>query len=110
MNNSPNLLNIKNDFSIWGLRKLKDSDTEVQIHLRYAIDKKPTRYKTYDSSTTYYSDTTDWREILYQMAIDWMKYHERDDFIPTLTRNNPEFLLGKTGYEPYYLDMEGFWR
>lgn len=39
--NSPNLSNIKNDFSLWGNR---DS---TPIHLRYAIDKKPKCYKAF---------------------------------------------------------------
>ena len=43
ISNNPNLNNLKNDFSIWGTRK-SISGAEIPIHLRYAIDKKPTRY------------------------------------------------------------------
>lgn len=107
MNNSPNLLNIKNDYTIWGARK--SGDHSVPIHLRYAIDKKPSRYKTYRGAI-YSTDTYDWREIIYQMALDWMTYHDKDDFTSTLIQYNPEYFLGKTGYESYYIDMEGFWR
>lgn len=110
MSNSPNLLNIKNDYSIWGTRKSQSTGSEIPIHLRYAIDKKPVKYVPYASDIPFFSADTDWREILYQMAMDWMNYHERDDFIPTLCRKNPEFLQGKTGYESYYIDMQGFWR
>jgi hypothetical protein len=39
--NTPNLLNLRNDFSIWGKR-----DDDIPIHLRYAIDHKPTTYAT----------------------------------------------------------------
>ena len=42
--NSPVLTNLKNDFSVWGKRKTI-SGTEVPIHARYAIDKKPVYYK-----------------------------------------------------------------
>lgn len=41
--NSPNLSNLKNDFSLWGERK--QGDITVPIHMRYAIDHKPMWYK-----------------------------------------------------------------
>jgi hypothetical protein len=44
-NNNPNLLNLRNDFSIWGERT-GVSGASIPIHLRYAIDVKPTRYAT----------------------------------------------------------------
>ena len=37
--NSPNLSNLKNDYSLWGMRKA--GDLEVPVHMRYAVDKKP---------------------------------------------------------------------
>jgi hypothetical protein len=43
-NNNPNLAQIKNDYSIWGERE-GISGIKIPIHLRYAIDKKPTSYK-----------------------------------------------------------------
>ena len=61
-----NISNIKNNFSIWGKRG------ETPIHLRYAIDNKPTEY-TYteddDTSVTVNTDNYDWREVLYRMAL-----------------------------------------
>ena len=45
LNNNPNLLNLRNDYSIWG-EKTTPSGVVVPIHLRYAIDKKPTKYVT----------------------------------------------------------------
>ena len=44
-NNNPNLLNLRNDFSIWGERT-SVSGAKIPIHLRYAIDVKPTEYTT----------------------------------------------------------------
>jgi hypothetical protein len=41
--NTPNLLNLRNDFSVWGKYK-SISGAELPIHMRYAIDKKPTSY------------------------------------------------------------------
>jgi hypothetical protein len=40
-NNTPNLSNLKNDFTIWGT-----NSRDLPIHMRYAIDKKPTYYKS----------------------------------------------------------------
>ena len=44
-NNNPNLLNLRNDFSIWGERT-GISGANIPIHLRYAIDQKPVSYTT----------------------------------------------------------------
>jgi hypothetical protein len=53
-NNNPNLLNLRNDYSIWGERD-SISGAKIPIHLRYAIDKKPTKYKSIavDTSVEY---------------------------------------------------------
>jgi hypothetical protein len=48
-NNNPNLLNLRNDYSIWGERE-SVSGAKVPIHLRYAIDKKPLRYTSIEVS------------------------------------------------------------
>ena len=48
--NAPNLANLKNDFSIWGVRS-GVSGAQIPIHLRYAIDKKPTYYTALDGTT-----------------------------------------------------------
>ena len=45
--NAPALNNVKNDFSIWGVRK-GITGIEMPIHMRYAIDKKPEYYKSID--------------------------------------------------------------
>ena len=44
--NSPAIGNIKNDFTVWGKKKLS-SGVEIPIHMRYAIDIKPKFYATY---------------------------------------------------------------
>lgn len=154
--NNPNLLNVRNDFSVWGNYKgMNDSD--IPIHMRYAIDIKPTDYKPIRSLWTreenpqeeapkdyiYFSslkdkknnpvieDKTengitssyfksslftisgadyDWREIIYQMALDYYKCGQDEDFRIRLAKENPQYPLGYTGYEQYYVDMQGFWR
>ena len=52
----------------------------------------------------------DWREIIYQMALDFMKFNHLDDFNRRVALENPQFINGITGYEQYYIDMQGFWR
>ena len=48
--NNPDLANVKNDYSIWG-KRVGASGVELPIHLRYAIDKKPHQYTTYEGIT-----------------------------------------------------------
>jgi len=42
-NNNPNILNLKNDYSIHGKRKT-ETNVEIPVHYRFAIDHKPLRY------------------------------------------------------------------
>ena len=45
------------------------------------------------------------------MSKDYYKNNQNDDFEIQIIRNNyPRYSHGKTGYEQYYIDMEGFWR
>lgn len=71
--NRPNLLNIKNDFAVWGAKTGATGDSNA-IHLRYAIDDKPTTYTSLRNGKTYTATQYDWRELIYQMAWDNMKY------------------------------------
>ena len=133
-NNSPNLLNVKNDYSIWGVRE--SIGRSNPIHMRYAIDIKPTQYTTIDTtdviaqnlideynskydtvleyqySKTYNNTDWDWRELIYRMAQDYFKYaHIFDDFEMRVRQANPNlFPTGITGYEQYYTDIISFWR
>jgi hypothetical protein len=117
-NNNPNLGNLKNDYSVWGERK-SVSGQSIPVHMRYAIDQKPTKYTTVgrktangdDANVTYETDDYDWRELIYQMAKDYYANTNNDDFAHLLAAANPEyFVSGKTGYENYYQDILGFWR
>lgn len=155
--NNPNILNVKNDFSVWGTYK-SISGADIPIHMRYALDTKPIKYKTirsiwtrrFDSETTPPADyewyisldheekdwmengvkmigtyltkpfstiddgnsiVVDWREIIYQMAMDYYQHWTEDDFCQRVAAANPEYYpSGKTGYEQYYTDIQGFWR
>lgn len=185
-NNTPNLSNLKNDFSVWGTRK-SATGKELPIHMRYAIDIKPIIYSTIEVTdeelrdynqkygfnlegqqskiyvsneytndivynkemntlqiylpsfkveemimkdlglltTSYNADTrtltihnvssvdsyVDWRELIYQMAKDYRRYNHLDNFAQKVaTANSGLYSNGITGYEQYYIDIEGFWR
>ena len=108
-NNNPNITNLKNDYSIWGNRQSL-SGASIPVHMRYAIDQKPTYYKTLGGDI-FTSDKYDWRELIYQMAKDYYANTNNDDFESQLAAANVEYYsTGKTGYENYYQDILGFWR
>lgn len=119
ISNNPDFDNLKNDYSIWGTRTTAGGN-EAPVHLRCVIDTKPQYYKNYVGdiyvSKEYTGEekadvTCDWREIIYQMASDYMKHNHDDDFIVTIAKNNKEvYPTGYTGYELYYTDIYSFWR
>lgn len=142
--NTPALNNVRNDFIVWGKRKTA-SGAEIPIHVRFAIDKKPVYYKTLEGKVYFTKDhpevdllreqgqdylLVDWREIIYQMALDYFKGQgcseekpikvvntrtilmtSPDRFLYWVGQQNPDYYpTGYTGYEQYYTDMQGFWR
>lgn len=116
--NTPAINNIKNDYSVWGTRK-SATGTDLLIHARYAIMKKPTYYHTLerdenqDPEGVYSIDKYDWREIIYQMAVDYFKHNQEIDFLQQIKEagdNATYYPTGITGYEIFYTDLQGFWR
>ena len=67
-------------------------------------------YVKLNPNRTYTIEDYDWRELIYQMAIDYRKHGTDPDYYTLLEQYNPKFINGCTGYENYYIDMEGFWR
>ena len=66
-------------------------------------------YKTFGDSPV------PWQEIIYQMANDYYKHNLEEDFLYRIQEDNilegkRLYLYGKTGYEQYYQDIQGFWR
>jgi hypothetical protein len=70
------LSNVKNDYSVWGTRQSL-SGQSIAVHMRYALDKKPVYYKNL-AGTEFTIKDWDWREIIYQMALDYTS-HTNDD-------------------------------
>ena len=60
--------------------------------------------------TIYRRVNQDWRELIYQMALDYQKYGHDDDYAVRLAKANPQYKYGRTGYESYYADLLAFWR
>lgn len=109
ISHNPDLMTIKNDYSIWGERTAA-SGVKVPVHLRYALHRKPTLYINYDKEL-YHSTEYDWRELIYQMAQDYLKHGQEEDFTIKIAENNPiEYPTGRTGYEMFYTDIVSFWR
>lgn len=75
---------------------------------KYMIDAELPYY--IGTEATYTIDDYDWREIIYQMALDFYQHHKEEDYLIKMEAANPEFLQGRTGYEQYYSDLQGFWR
>ena len=67
------------------------------------------KYRTYTINSDVFIEC-DWREVIYQMAKDYYRYNHLDNFELKVTAANPEYPLGRTGYESYYTDLQGFWR
>ena len=51
----------------------------------------------------------DYRELIYQMALDYYAYHLEPDFYAVIEHNNPWAKNGRTGFESFYADMKEFW-
>lgn len=133
LSHTPQINNLKNDFSVFGEREI-GNDKSIALHARIAIDDKPEYYCNYNHQVYVGYETPvpqtfielgyeicqyDWREIIYQMALDFYKHNQEDDFLTTVKENNlierngeiySPYPLGKTGYEQYYIDIQGFWR
>jgi hypothetical protein len=125
-NNSPNIKNLKNDFTVWGNKK-SVTGSSLPIHMRIAIDKKPEKYvspfqEKDEEDKVYSANTYDWRELIYQMAKDYFKNNKTDpDYYDKLYKANSSWVIpltiigdkvidAQTGYETYYSDMLAFWR
>jgi hypothetical protein len=106
---------MKNDYSIWG-EKTSIAGEKIPVDLRYAIDEKPISYISpwqldeTESCKEYHINDYDWREIIYQMAIDYYKNNTKedintnqvifnDDFELLIAEKNPQYSTGITGYE-----------
>lgn len=93
-----------------------NESTQIASELFAVVEKAGTAYGSFD----YYNDPNanksgitkwyDWRELIYIMARDYYQHNEELDFEHKLSISNSWAKNGKTGYEPFYADIQGFWR
>lgn len=67
-------------------------------------------YTLREANREYNNIDYDWREIIYQMAIDFYANNQRPGFLKAIEKENSQFIGGRTGYEQYYSDLQAFWR
>lgn len=116
MSITPQITKLKNDFSVWGTRDAVDGKS-LPVHYRFLISERPVKYTSIRDGQTYYTsyaegkDPVDWRELIYQMALDYYEYNTDDNFLYRVGAANPVYYpTGYTGYEMLYSDMQAFWR
>ena len=122
------------DIKIWFIKISKDDWT---LDINYELENITIKELMEDSQFDYYIcigtyidlNYVDWREIIYQMALDYFagqgcsstnpvflsdsnySLEDPDQFLYEVGKRNPEYYpTGYTGYEQYYTDMQGFWR
>lgn len=87
--NSPVLNNLKNDYSVWGKRKSL-SGSEIPIHVRYAIDKKPVFYRAFDGVIY----TTDRRYAMQENILSPTYTQVTEQIIDTLENFTLQYPVG----------------
>ena len=136
--NTPNMNNVKNDFIIWGERKTSNNTMKFHgryaidnIPLEYTdfygytwvakesqFFSENLKNRSGQSRRYAFDEVFDWRQLIYVMQQDWYAHNHDDDYEVRLRENNHwsgdglDFDLypyGRTGYEQYYQDLEGFW-
>lgn len=98
-----------------------DFDPTVNIHSENEQVQMATKFLSllYAEKDAGLNPIVDWRELIYYMQLDWY-HHNHDDTLEleiakanrdiSKALNRLDYYTGKTGYEQYYHDIEGFWR
>lgn len=120
--NDMSLYHIENNiyYPIEEKLQLFTRDYNTGKFIPYEGDTYPDEYY-YEAAAadTYTDDQYDWRELIYIMARDFYQHNESVDYNLELARHNPHWYdgstpwvipYGRTGYEQYYIDFQGFWR
>lgn len=94
-----------------------DYEVITNYNSKYGTQLTGQKSVIYHSSNNIYEEISpneeyqcDWREVIYHMALDYYKYGHLDDFEARVAAANPHYPSGITGYEQYYIDLQGFWR
>ena len=90
-------------------RNIQFNSSRLSYFLQSTIESKEFTV-TEDEDIEFTATKVDWREIIYQMALDFYKYGQDPDFYIQLEKDNPQYIGGITGYEQFYYDIQGYWR
>lgn len=115
--NVPNIAQIKNDYSIWGVRKSLNG-SEIPIHARYAIHEKPVYYKNFNGDIF---SSLDLEEVMpvpdgsrlpecLQTGFEgeWWDIHDWAEVYKTLTGEYPTDKMGLYGNRTCKLDLNKY--
>ena len=91
--NKPNLGAIRNDYSVWGKRK-NSSGSELQIHMRYAIDGRPMTYWSLIEKRLYVSNA-----YRYELITGWKKDSTGQILYDSNNEPIPETVLVEGNYD-----------
>ena len=107
-----NYIKLSESTTIYERNKTTKKFEVSNIQAGQSIDLKKTYFILWleNESRSYTTTQVDWRELIYLMARDYYQHNEEADFQIMIRNNNSQFPTGKTGYEQYYTDMQGFWR
>ena len=115
--NTPTLTNLKNDYSVWGVRK-GASGAEIPIHSRYAIHKKPVYYKNFDGDIFSTLDLEDIiptpdKERLPECLREgfegqWWDIHDWAELYKSMTGEYPTGIMGTYGNRTCKLDLNKY--
>lgn len=104
-------------FEIYNFPTFKENENIASISSELFVVKesKETKYVSFDYETSpglEYINLiyVDWRELIYLMARDYYQHNEELDYNKELQKHNAWCKNGKTGFEPFYADMQAFWR
>ena len=95
--NDPKLNNIKNDYTVWGIKKTT-SGGEVPIHARYAIDKKPQLYCSFNEDDLSKPGVVYCSKDFYNNEISSIIADNYNNAL-AIKKRPPDFLLNATYYD-----------
>ena len=131
--NDIRFISITKEDEQYKINQASSNGGQVSIDSYYRTCKNSTNTKQYyiyiPSISILIINFVDWREIIYQMALDYFAGQgcsennkvylgeenqyltNSDNFLYEVGRRNPNYYpTGYTGYEQYYTDLQGFWR
>lgn len=86
-----------------------EAETDQTERLKIKIQAK----NAYDIELTKWCNKINWdyRELIYQMALDYYRNNQKNNFFNMIEEKNPLTCInGQTGFEIYYTDILGFWQ